>query len=83
MYSDGASVTLMGTDPSGARVSDAGNRLVIGNSGSPASTSLDLIADLDEIRISNVERSGDWIKAQYLSQLGTKLIFGAVEDVFE
>lgn len=82
MYSNGTNwgVTALIPDLAAPNTPDT---FVIGNDAKPNSSDEEIKADLDEIRISNVERSGEWIKAQYLSQLGTKLVFGAVEDVFE
>lgn len=72
---------VTGTE-SDTRISDAGNALVIANLASPkVMPSTRLAADLDEIRISNVARSPDWMRAQYLSQLGSELSFGTVEVV--
>ncbi|MBP7095110.1 MAG: hypothetical protein KBC36_03355 [Spirochaetia bacterium] len=66
----------------GARDSDAESDFVIGNNFDvPLGSGKNLVADLDEIRISNVARSSDWMRAQYLSQLGSELSFGTVEVV--
>lgn len=81
MYSNGVDWGATPTVPSGVPDLVASDSFVLGNDDKPNSTDEELIADLDEIRISNVQRSADWIKAQYLSQLGDKLRFGAVEDV--
>ncbi len=66
---------------SGSRVSDIGELLIVGNRLPLSAGNTTLDADLDEIRISNVARSPDWMRAQYLSQLGSELSFGTVEVV--
>jgi hypothetical protein len=80
MYSNGAAVAATVSTPLGTRNSDAGIPLVIGNV-AKAPINGALLADLDEIRISNVVRSPDWIRAQHLSQLGTNLVFGSMETI--
>ena len=81
MYANGLSGALVGTGPAGIRDSDAAESLIFGNDGSPSPPYRHLVADLDEIRISNVVRSAAWIRAQYLSQLGDQVIFGSAEAV--
>jgi len=66
---------------SGTQVSNLGAPLILGNRIPTIANTTSILADLDEIRISTVARSDDWMKAQYLSQLGTELSFGAVEAV--
>jgi len=80
MYSNGTAVAATVTGPSGTRTSDAATDLIIGNIAAPPIQSAPK-ADFDEIRISNVVRSPDWIAAQHLSQLGTNLDFGPRETI--
>lgn len=80
LYSNGAAVAATMPTHSGTRNSDATIPLIIGNVETPPINSA-LVADLDEIRISNVVRSPDWIKAQHLSQLGINLKFGSWETI--
>ncbi|MBN1242067.1 MAG: DUF2341 domain-containing protein [Spirochaetales bacterium] len=63
------------------RITDEGNHLVIGNKYPPSiMPSSKLAADLDEIRISNVARSDDWMRASYMTQSGTGILFDTVEE---
>jgi tetratricopeptide (TPR) repeat protein len=36
---------------------------------------------IDEVRISNIGRSGDWVRAQYLSMTDNFIVYGAEEDI--
>jgi hypothetical protein len=40
-----------------------------------------LVFKVDEFRISNIVRSADWIKAQYLSQNDQFITFGSEEKL--
>jgi hypothetical protein len=55
---------------------DVGYDFVIGND---ASKSNGITAELDEIRLSNVVRSGPWLAAQFKAQSGGALSFGSPE----
>ncbi|HUW41085.1 MAG TPA: DUF2341 domain-containing protein [Rectinemataceae bacterium] len=79
-FANGASETPSGSTPgSGARVSDAGYQMVFGNTYTPP-ISNPISGILDEVRLSNVARSADWMKAEYLAQQGSHLSFGTVQD---
>ena len=81
VYSNGASVSPGSSgNTSGTRSSDAASDLFIGNDTFfSASNGKNCI--LDEFRISGKVRSADWIAAQYLSQSGSFLSYGASETV--
>ncbi len=79
MYSNGDSRSTTVSGGTGTPVPNGDEQLVIGNDDKPASSDREITADLDEIRISNTVRSPEWIRAQYLSQLGNQLTFGEVE----
>ncbi len=64
---------------SGARISDAGYQMVFGNTYTPP-INTPISGVLDEIRLSNVARSADWMMAEYLAQQGSHLSFGTVQD---
>lgn len=81
LYRNSAPVAWSATSgPSGTRLSDAGKPLTLGNDDKPAVSPGNITADLDEVRISNVVRSADWIKASYLNESSDLLVFGQEED---
>jgi hypothetical protein len=59
---------------------DSPNAKTIGLKNIPAQ-SFPYQGHADELRISNVARSADWIRAQYQSQVGDFLAFGCEEEL--
>ena len=78
---DGYTTTEKSTTATGARISDLGEPMILGNLEDPVSNDTRVLADLDEFRISTKPRSDDCVIAQYLSQRGTNLVFGPVEAI--
>ena len=62
----------------GARLSDAGSNLAIGRKYGAADR---FDGVLDELRISNVVRSPDWIRVEYKSATDSFVTYGAEELV--
>lgn len=62
----------------GSRISDAGTDFFIG---SDESGNNSFTGRIDEMRISDVARTPEWIKAQYLSMTDNFLIYGPEENV--
>ena len=80
-YGDGAPIGDSNrADGAGVQDSDAGVHLVLGNVDWPAADRC-WNGSMDEIRISNVERSPAWIAAQYLSMSDSFLTFGSEQTV--
>jgi hypothetical protein len=79
-YRDGVLQTLVASvnDGSGARVSDSGQALFVGNSTTPNRA---FIGILDEVRIASVVRSPAWIESQYRLGAPGAMTIGAAEDV--
>jgi len=76
-YSNGSANTVTAPAETTGSYSDASSPLVIGNDYNKASG---FAGYLDEMRISNVARSSDWIKAQFNAQDGSNLNFEAPQD---
>jgi hypothetical protein len=70
VYLDGSPAD---TQSAGAPAASSGPLTV----GAPISGGVPFPGKLDEVRVSNVARSGDWIKAQYLSTTDAFIVYGA------
>ncbi|QDU99016.1 DUF2341 domain-containing protein [Lignipirellula cremea] len=78
IFINGASVGLTQIlFPLGGAISDAANDLAIGNRSGATDRTFDGV--IDEVRLETIERSADWIEAQYLSMADAFLDYGAVE----
>ncbi|MDA3958623.1 DUF2341 domain-containing protein [Oceanispirochaeta sp.] len=78
-YKDGNQYvgSIIVSNGAGTINSDAPDDFYLGYSGAVLEESL--LHTMDEFRISNVIRSDDWIKIQYLSQTDSLLIYGLAE----
>jgi hypothetical protein len=65
VYVNGTSVAITAEDPS-IGAGTAAN--ILGGSWNPGSLAIPLAGSMDEVRVSNIQRSADWIKTEYLNQ---------------
>ena len=74
-YIDGGQHAPGTATATGTQIPDHGFPLILGNIDSPISNTTRILADLDEIRISNVTRSPDWMRASFMTQDGQGIEF--------
>ncbi|MAE66809.1 MAG: hypothetical protein CMJ18_21330, partial [Phycisphaeraceae bacterium] len=80
MFIDGSPVSVnQNNGPNGSSNSDTAITLSVGNRSSATDRSFDGM--IDEVRLATVERSADWIAAQYLSMTDALVTYGAPEAV--
>jgi hypothetical protein len=79
MYVAGSSDALEYVSSTATTIYDSGNLKTLGAKNIPA-LSFPFQGYIDEVRISNVARSADWIRAQHASQIGTFTTIGSEQQ---